>query len=83
MRSPVYAERQLATTTTRTVWTTPVPQKVEADETRPAMHEIDAGGPDPFADEPKWAAWKVTLAVVVFCGAFWTGIGYLAMRLMG
>lgn len=39
--------------------------------------------PDPYIDEPKWAAWKVTLAVVVFCGAFWAGISYLAMRLLG
>ena len=38
---------------------------------------------DPFADEPQWPAWKVTLAVMVFCGAFWAGVGYLAMRLLG
>ena len=39
--------------------------------------------PDPYADEPKWPAWKVTVFVVVFCTAFWFGIGYLAMQLMG
>ena len=83
MRSPVYAERQLATTTTRTAWTAPAKHVDEAYDLGLAIHEIDAGGPDPFADEPKWPAWKVTVAVVVFCGAFWTGIGYLAMRLMG
>lgn len=38
---------------------------------------------DPMADEPHYAAWKVTLFVIVFCAAFWTGIGYLAMRLFG
>ena len=24
-----------------------------------------------------------TLALVIFCGAFWAGISYLAMRLLG
>jgi hypothetical protein len=48
----------------------------------PTRHESEAA-PDPYADEPKWPAWKVTLAVVVFCGAFWAGIGYLAFRLLG
>ena len=37
--------------------------------------------PDPYADQTKWPAWKVTLAVIVFCGAFWTGVGYLVFRL--
>lgn len=36
-----------------------------------------------LADEPRWPAWKVTLVVVVFCAAFWTGIGYIAVRLLG
>jgi len=39
--------------------------------------------PDPYAGEAKWPAWKVTIAVVVFCGAFWTGVGYLVLRLLG
>lgn len=38
---------------------------------------------DAFPDEPRWQAWKVTLAVVVFCTACWAGIGYLAVRLLG
>jgi hypothetical protein len=38
---------------------------------------------DPFAGEAKWPAWKVTVAVIVFCGAFWAGIIYLGMRLFG
>ena len=29
---------------------------------------------DPYFDDPKWPAWKVTLAVIVFCGAFWGGM---------
>ena len=33
---------------------------------------------DPLADEPKWPAWKVTVALVVFCSAFWSGVWYLA-----
>ena len=47
------------------------------------MDPSDPLSPDPYADEPKWPAWKVTVFVIVFCGAFWGGIGYLAMRLMG
>jgi hypothetical protein len=39
--------------------------------------------PDPLANEPKFPAWKVTLAVIVFCSAFWAGVGYLATRLFG
>ncbi len=44
-----------------------------------------AGGepPDPYEGEPKYAAWKVTLFVILFCGAFWAGLSYLAMRLFG
>ena len=37
--------------------------------------------PDPLDGEPKWPAWKVTIAVIVFCSAFWGGIGYLISRL--
>lgn len=83
MRTPVYLERHLATTTTRTAWTTPVTRTDDVEDMHHAVHEFDAGGPDPFADEPRWPAWKVTIAVVIFCGAFWTGVGYLAMRLLG
>ena len=42
---------------------------------------LSSNPPDPYAGEPKWAAWKVTIAVIVFCGAFWAGIGYLLSRL--
>jgi hypothetical protein len=37
--------------------------------------------PDPYPDEPKYPAWKVTVAVIVFCTAFWLGVGYLISRL--
>jgi hypothetical protein len=43
----------------------------------------DVGYDDALAREPKWAAWKVTVVVVVFCAAFWSGVGYIAMRLLG
>jgi hypothetical protein len=45
--------------------------------------DIEAAYDDPLAREPKWAAWKVTVVVVVFCAAFWSGVGYIAMRLLG
>lgn len=64
-------------------WTTPAHRAGETDNATHAVGDIDAGGPDPFADDPKWPAWKVTIVVVVFCGAFWSGVGYLAMRLLG
>lgn len=83
MRSPVYRERHLVTTTGPTAWTSPAHRAGDADSMAHTIGDIDAGGPDPFADDPRWPAWKVTVAVVVFCGAFWTGVGYLAMRLLG
>lgn len=46
-----------------------------------AGREAESPPPEPFTGENKWPAWKVTLAVILFCGAFWAGIGYLAMRL--
>lgn len=39
--------------------------------------------PDPYVGEPKWAAWKVTLFVILFCGGFWAGVAWLLMRLFG
>ena len=39
--------------------------------------------PDSFAGESKWPAWKVTVFVIVFCGAFWGGLFYLLSRLFG
>jgi hypothetical protein len=63
------------------------------DDTRTTKQETAAGRegdpkprlpsnlPDPLADEPKWPAWKVTIAVIVFCSAFWMGVGYLVSRL--
>jgi hypothetical protein len=39
--------------------------------------------PDPYAGETKWPAWKVTVAVIVFCAAFWLGVSYLVVKLFG
>ncbi|MFT3724257.1 MAG: hypothetical protein QM773_11770 [Hyphomonadaceae bacterium] len=71
--------------TTRRGWTTPVNRSSETDDSwirEPRNLDLD-DLPDPYADEPKWAAWKVTLGVVLFCAAFWGGVFYLATRLLG
>ena len=73
----------LATIETRTTWGIQAPRP-EADgaysgESR-RTPVVDAGNAN---DEPRWPAWKVTVAVVIFCGAFWMGVGYVAMRLLG
>jgi hypothetical protein len=48
---------------------------------RPLVSTTPTYGQEP--DVGKWPAWKVTLFVVVFCGAFWGGLIYLGMRLFG
>ena len=68
---------------TRKGWNSSANRVSDLERTRVGdQYEVDPT-PDPYADEPKWAAWKVTLALVIFCGAFWAGISYLAMRLLG
>ena len=68
-------------------WTAPVARVSETDglslSRKPLTGDFEFGYPDPYADEPRWPAWKVTVAIAVFCVAFWAGIGYLAMRLLG
>lgn len=76
----------MATIEQRSAWVAPV-RRSEADgvfagdlrRNSPALQDAD----DHTLDEPRWPAWKVTVAVVLFCGAFWMGVGYLAMRLLG
>ena len=53
-----------------------------ADKKAVAQREAEEGAipPDPYVGDPKWPAWKVSLAVIIFCGAFWIGIGYLVSR---
>jgi hypothetical protein len=59
--------------------------ELDGDPDRASGSRTVFGGepPDPYADEPKYSAWKVTLFVILFCGAFWAGLSYLAMRLFG
>lgn len=73
-------------TDSRTGWVAPTLRAADVevsygDFRRPAADQAPLH--NDFSDEPKWPAWKVTLAVVFFCGAFWAGIGYLAVRLLG
>lgn len=76
----------MATIDTRSAWGAPA-RRPEADAAfagdmrmgLPALREAE----DPGFEEPRWPAWKVTIAVVLFCGSFWMGVGYLAMRLLG
>ena len=56
------------------------PQRNRESDPKPML---SSNPPDPYADEPKWPAWKVTIAVIVFCSAFWAGVGYLFSRLFG
>lgn len=39
--------------------------------------------PPEFPSDAKWPAWKVSVFVIVFCGAFWTAAIYLGVRLFG
>ncbi|MEQ1780350.1 MAG: hypothetical protein ABMA14_03260 [Hyphomonadaceae bacterium] len=75
----------MAVTDSRTGWVTPTLRVADVDmgygDVRRQVAD-DGMIADPMADEPKWAAWKVAVAVVVFCGAFWSGIGYLAVRFL-
>jgi hypothetical protein len=48
---------------------------------RPLVQSTPTYGQEP--DVGKWPAWKVSLFVIVFCGAFWGGLIYLGMRLFG
>lgn len=71
--------------TTRRGWTAPVNRVSDSEHPRagePLHIDLDQEN-DPYADDPKWPAWKVTLAVVFFCAAFWSGISYLATRIFG
>ena len=76
----------MSATDSRTGWVTPTLRVADVDASYVDVRRQvadDALQMDPLADEPKWPAWKVTFAVVVFCGGFWAGIGYLAVRLLG
>lgn len=72
----------MASTSSRTVWSSVDARHGETADAKRVRRELDPAGPDPLADEKKWPAWMVTLFVVVFCGLFWTGVGYAAMTLL-
>jgi hypothetical protein len=50
----------------------------------PSGDDFDEGGPygDPYHGESKWPAWKVSTFVILFCGAFWTGMVWLGVSLV-
>jgi hypothetical protein len=54
------------------------------DSATPYAASVGHGDVDdpPRAYEPRWGRWKVTLVVVLFCAAFWSGVGYIATRLL-
>jgi hypothetical protein len=37
--------------------------------------------PDPYAHRTKWAAWKISTAIILFSVLFWSGVAYLISRL--
>lgn len=39
--------------------------------------------PDPYQDEARWPAWKVSVFVIVFSGLCWGAIAFVASRLFG
>lgn len=75
----------MAITESRTGWVAPTFRAADVEAGYEARRKTtdDGSQADPLIDEPKWPAWKVTVAVVVFCSAFWAGIGYVAVRLLG
>ncbi len=76
----------MATIETRTVWGI---QAGRPEVDGPFAGDIRRGASvgqthdDSGSQDPRWPAWKVTVAVVTFCGAFWMGVSYVAMRLLG
>ena len=48
---------------------------------RPLVQHSPTYGQEP--DIGKWPAWKVSLFVIGFCGAFWAGVIYLCLDLFG
>ena len=59
----------------------PVNRAGEPADLRQLPLHRDADTPDPYSGESKWPAWVVTLAVVMFCSAFWAGAGYIITEL--
>jgi|GEM_PF-4149035 len=51
-----------------------MPHEHETDEYKLALETSDI---------PKWAAWKVTVATIIFCCVWWGGLWYIAIRMFG
>ena len=79
-----WPEDTLAIAKRQSIWRS-APLGGGADEAFAAdiSRDDDAAQDDLLAREPQWAPWKVAVVVVVFCAAFWSGVGYIATRLLG
>ncbi len=65
-------------------WNTPLNRASESEDLRQRLPlQEDSETPDPFVGERKWPAWIVTIAVIVFCAAFWAGVSYLGSLIFG
>lgn len=76
----------MAITEQQSIWRTPATGRETENPFSAGLRrssDLDISYDDQLAREPKWAAWKVTVVVVVFCAAFWSGVAYIAMRLLG
>jgi hypothetical protein len=73
----------MARMTTRTVWMDPAGAFSSLPQSPGDLTQPEGGSLLSEAAEPKWPAWRVTLGVIVFCGAFWTAFGYILMDLIG
>ncbi len=59
------------------------PASAETDTDAQQRERRGTSTPPANDSEPKWAPWKVTLSVIIFCSAFWAGVIWLGMRLFG
>ena len=58
-------------------------QRSRESEQKPATPPTKSArnAPDPYAHRTKWAAWKISTAIILFSVLFWSGVGYLISRL--
>lgn len=63
-------------------WNKPIARASETDDVRQRLPMQDGSeAPDPYANDRKWPAWIVTIAIIAFCAAFWAGAAYLGSLL--
>ena len=74
-------ELRLAITEHQSIWRSAPLQGETGAPFAGSLRRSDANE-DALAHEPRWGRWKVTLVVVLFCAAFWSGVGYIATRLL-